>query len=251
MSEEQNSDMDQEQSSALVIPAAAGRIHREIMTILQGLVDADESDCESESFRSGYARAMVLYTDYQRAVFTGSDYEAGCRPGCSICCCHWADDVYSFEAALIAAAVRSMGPAVVDAVQRSCQKSVEEYRRVHTIAMEKLTAGGIGGDRGENLDPDELVLNSYFQLRSRCPLLDDRDRCIVYDLRPLTCRAYVNLGDPSFCTPEMIHENDTLTWVLDLDDEANALLDRLNARHERFPGDGGLRSLVLKYLADN
>lgn len=231
----------------LPVPPEAEAIHEEIVKLLQALVDAEDDDCTGESFRETYCHAMELFGDYLRAVVTGSGYQPACRAGCSICCCHWADDVYSFEAAIIAQAVRARGPAVVDAVVRACRRSLEEYRRVHAAAMERLTAGEYE-ELGADLDPDEVVLNSFYQLKSRCPLLDDDDRCMVYELRPLTCRAYVNLGDPSLCPPEMIHEPDALTWVLDLDDDGNVLLDRLNARHERYPGDGGLRSLLLKYL---
>ena len=61
----------------------------------------------------------------------------------------------------------------------------------------------------------------------------------------------INLGDPGVCPPEMINENDTVTYILDLDDEANELLDELHARYERYPEDTALCSLVLKYLSEN
>jgi Fe-S-cluster containining protein len=37
-----------------------------------------------------------------------------------------------------------------------------------------------------------------------CPLLDDENRCSVYQTRPLICRVYYAVSDPHYCHPHRI-----------------------------------------------
>lgn len=37
-----------------------------------------------------------------------------------------------------------------------------------------------------------------------CPLLDDQNRCSVYQTRPLICRVYYAVSDPHYCHPHRI-----------------------------------------------
>ena len=43
-----------------------------------------------------------------------------------------------------------------------------------------------------------------------CPLLE-KDRCLIYDSRPFSCRVTFSKGDPSYCHP---HQADSLTQLL-------------------------------------
>ncbi|HPV40406.1 MAG TPA: YkgJ family cysteine cluster protein [Spirochaetota bacterium] len=246
MPEEQNTS----QKPLLPIPPSAKKIHGEIIGILRGILDADYPDCDNEEFRRSYARAMELYDDYQRESVAASGDSLACREGCWICCCHYPEDVYSFEAELIAHYVRKMPAKKRARIEESCEAAVYRFERLRNILREKLSLDEYKS-LPEESDPDEILLNSYYRLRNRCPFLDESDRCMIYRIRPLTCRAYINLGDPSVCPPEMINEADVVTYILDLDDEANELLDTLHFRYEQYPRDTALCSLVLKYLSED
>jgi len=234
----------------LPIPPSARKIHDEIIGILRGLLDADHPGCDNGEFRRSYTRAMELYDAYQRESVAASGDSLACREGCWICCCHYPEDVYSFEAELIASHVKTLPAETRARIEESCEAAVYRFERLKSIVREKLSLDEYK-TVSEESDPDEILLNSYYRLRNRCPFLDGTDRCMIYRIRPLTCRAYINLGDPSVCPPEMINETDTVTYILDLDDEANGILDRLHARHERYPEDTALCSLVLKYLSED
>ncbi|MBN1498172.1 MAG: YkgJ family cysteine cluster protein [Spirochaetes bacterium] len=234
----------------LRIPPAAEKIHADITRILREILDANYPDCDDAGFRRSYINAMTLYDDYQREAVSASGDRLACGEGCWICCCHYAEDVYSFEAALIASYVKTLPEEESARIEESCEETVYRFERLKDIVREKLSLDEYKS-APEELDPDEILLNSYYQLRNRCPFLDQSDRCAIYPIRPLTCRAYINLGDPGVCPPEMINESDTVTYILDLDDEANELLDELHARYERYPKDTALCSLVLKYLSEN
>ncbi|MCU0822397.1 MAG: YkgJ family cysteine cluster protein [Spirochaetes bacterium] len=234
----------------LEIPPSAEIIHAEIVGILRQILNSAYSDCCCEDFRGLYSKAMKLYDDYQRISVEASGDKMPCGPGCWICCCHYAEDIYSFEAEIISLYVKQLSPQIRTEIERRCENAVYELERIKTIVLEKLSLEEYRPISDET-DPDEILLNSYYQLRNRCPFLDESGRCIIYHIRPLTCRAYINLGDPSVCPPEMIHETDTATYILDLDDEANDILDQLHFRFERYPEDTALCSLVLKYLSED
>jgi hypothetical protein len=61
---------------------------------------------------------------------------------------------------------------------------------------------------------------------------------------------YVSFSDPFRCSPDDINEGDTPTYLFDLEEEADALIDALHFKFLRFEGDSGLRSLLVKYLSD-
>ncbi len=234
----------------LPIPPSAEKIHADIITILRGILDAHYPGCDNEEFRRSYMDAMKLYDDYQRESVAASGDKLACHEGCWICCCHYAEDVYSFEAEIIASHVKKLPAEARAQIEESCETAVYGIERLKNIVREKLALHEYESISAKS-DPAEILLNSYYQLRNRCPFLDQADRCAIYEIRPLTCRAYINLGDPSVCPPEMINEADTVTYILDLDDEANALLDELHFRYEKYPGDTALCSLVLKYLSED
>ena len=234
----------------LPIPPSAQKIHAEIIGILRRLLDANYPDCDTVQFRDSYREALKLYDDYQRESVAASGDTLACREGCWICCCHYAEDVYSFEAELIASHVKKLPAETRMRIEESCEAAVYKFERLKDIVREKLSLDEYRSF-SEEADPDEILLNSYYQLRNRCPFLDQSNRCAIYRIRPLTCRAYINLGDPSVCPPEMINETDTVTYILDLDDEANELLDELHFRYEKYPRDTALCSLVLKYLSED
>lgn len=217
--------------------------------MLRGILDAGYPGCDNDEFRGAYLRAMELYDEYQRESVMASGDALACHEGCWICCCHYPEDVYSFEAELIASHVKKMPADERARIEESCENAVYRFERLKEILREKLALDEYKS-LDEESDPDEILLNGYYRLRNRCPFLDEANRCAIYRIRPLTCRAYINLGDPSVCLPEMINEADTVTYIMDLDDEANGILDELHFRYEKYPRDTALCSLVLKYLSD-
>ena len=234
----------------LSIPPSAEKIHADIIKILREIIDSNYSDCKDDRFQRAYQGAMNLYDDYQRVSVAASGDALACRAGCWICCCHYAEDVYSFEAEIISSHVKKLPAEIRARIEKSCERAVYEFERVKEIVRKKLAQDEYK-PLSEESDPDEILLNSYYQLKNRCPFLDEKNRCVIYPIRPLTCRAYINLGDPSVCPPEMINEADTVTYILDLDDEANDILDELHFRYEIYPEDTSLCSLVLKYLSED
>ncbi|MBQ3060138.1 MAG: YkgJ family cysteine cluster protein [Desulfovibrio sp.] len=104
-----------------------------------------------------------------------------CKEGCSDCC-HALFDLSLIEAMYINQAfARSIpyGP------QRSAilTRASETDRRLTRLKRELYRAEKDG-------ESPASVMARAAQIRLRCPLLDEDDRCLCYDFRPITCRIY-------------------------------------------------------------
>lgn len=201
-----------------------------------------------ESFRSIFGETRDLIDLYLQKQAVGDGRQVTCTAGCCDCCFHWVEDVNSFEALLIADYIKMNLPNRVDAICKSCSDSCRELER-----LEKLVARNLQ-ERNRTvadapIDPVDLLLNVFYQMRSPCPLLSDDGRCLVYTIRPLTCRIYMSASDPLRCNPDYIHVSVTPTLIVDLSEEANRILDRLHFKFQHFEGDTGLRSQLLKHLS--
>lgn len=104
-----------------------------------------------------------------------------CRPGCSDCC-HALFDLSLVEAMYINEAFAQnfdYGP------KRS---AILEAASVQDRALTRLKREMYRAEKnGENQDK---IMNMAASARMRCPLLDDDNRCLMYEERPITCRLY-------------------------------------------------------------
>ena len=104
-----------------------------------------------------------------------------CKEGCSDCC-HALFDLSLVEAMYINRAIESAfghGP------QRSAilERASDLDRRATRIKRELYRAEKDG-------ESPEAIMSVAAKVKMRCPLLDDEDRCLMYEARPITCRLY-------------------------------------------------------------
>ncbi len=105
--------------------------------------------------------------------------EVRCKPGC-VDCCYALFDLSLAEAFLIHREFRKQPRKVRRDVLRRLEKYEKEWSKK---APEVITP---------------FVLS---MVKIRCPLLDDRKRCVLYEVRPVTCRLYgipVEIGGETF-----------------------------------------------------
>lgn len=103
-----------------------------------------------------------------------------CKEGCSDCC-HALFDLTLVEALYINQRFDEMmsGPAREALLARAD----EADRAVHRLKRQAYKDHE--GGRSEQEILEEMALQ-----RVRCPCLDDQERCLIYDARPITCRIY-------------------------------------------------------------
>ena len=104
-----------------------------------------------------------------------------CRPGCSDCC-HALFDLSVVEAMYINSAFKNKfdyGPLRSAILERASR----EDRELTRIKREMYK-------NEKNGSPVDEIMGKASCLRMRCPLLDENERCLMYEDRPITCRLY-------------------------------------------------------------
>jgi Fe-S-cluster containining protein len=231
-------DYNQIMRELLAIPESAKNIHQKINVILGRLLALDISSPLLPSFTLPLSEMLEQFEEYQRLVVSASAYRLSCAKGCHQCCNHWVDNVYSFEAEIIADNLRRFCPAELPAILERFESDEREF--------EKITQRVSGG----SIDPSELALIEFYRLNRPCAILDDHGRCRVYPHRPMMCRIYLCFSDPEGCDPKSPHHGSALTYLLDLEEEADESLDKLDKRFRKFERNTGLRSLLAQTLRE-
>jgi Fe-S-cluster containining protein len=230
----------------LPVPPAAAEIHNKIYARLAALETNSAGTCLLPQFKKRWGEILDLIDRYQREIAHVSAIKISCRKGCAACCCHWVEDVNSFEAEIMAAYLKARHPEKVGRIVTQCAKDENTLTDLNAIVESKLAAAGTD-PAVAGLDPVDLLLASFYRLRSPCPLLE-KNRCLAYPVRPLTCRMYVSFSAPEACVPGDSDNDDIPTYLFDLDEKANEIIDALHFRFRKFKDDTGLRSLLAKYL---
>ncbi|SHJ56993.1 Putative zinc-or iron-chelating domain-containing protein [Desulfatibacillum alkenivorans DSM 16219] len=103
-----------------------------------------------------------------------------CKPGCSDCC-YALFDLSLVEALYINHHFNKRFEGKEK--DRLLERADRADRKIHMIKKEAYQATKKGRQTDE-------ILSRVAWERVRCPLLDDDEKCILYDKRPITCRLY-------------------------------------------------------------
>lgn len=124
-----------------------------------------------------------LYTvlDFLALAFTRAYPGSPCQAGCSACCQDALFRVAELEWRAIEAYLATVPAAAMLAHQARAAFGP------HREGYEALAAFWTATPLGESGAPAE-------GLPTRCPMLGADDRCTIYEVRPLTCRAYGHMG---------------------------------------------------------
>lgn len=102
--------------------------------------------------------------------------EVRCKQGCSDCC-HALFGLFLIEAVFLKASFDALGRKERRKILARCDKADKELQKMQERYRPSGREGGNGFD----------VLGKE---RLRCPLLSDREVCLLYSQRPITCRVY-------------------------------------------------------------
>jgi Fe-S-cluster containining protein len=239
----------EQKKKPLSVPPGAKKTHKKIHAVLLSLSRSTVRSCLEPEFTQTWNEALRLVDRYQQEIASAARVTMSCAAGCTACCCHWVEDVNSFEAEIIADYIRRrFSPDRVSGIAAQCRNDDRRLRSLNEIVETKINT--MNPCLSKNApDPVDLLLASFYQLQLPCPLLDaNNGTCTAYPVRPLTCRMYVSFSDPSRCNPEYINADDIPTYLFDLEEEADSIIDTLHFKFLKFENDTGLRSLLLKYL---
>lgn len=154
-----------------------------------------------------FARAyQALYMEYLEVVLPQHKEPVRCGAGCANCCHHFPMSVEPFEAVLLYSHLR--GREDFSELLEACLRRTRFFYSLMAKAQEK------GGE-----DPEEEALHQYFSAGHACPFIEQSGDCGVYQVRPLTCRMYFSLTDPSYCVPEHLQTPKNRSFIVYLPDE--------------------------------
>lgn len=230
----------------LVMTDSARTLLKSIEDILAGLIGRTGLRAEDDEFYFTYRRFLDLYDRCMREIIDASGIRSVCEAGCSNCCCHWVDDVNSFEGAVISRYLADSHPEMIFPVIGSFRDDILVLESLSAVVDRKMDGCLSAGD--DIPDPYDLLLSCYYQLERPCALLDGKGRCTVYPVRPLTCRDYLNIRDSTACRPDRINGEDAATLILYISDTVSERIETLHRRFDDGSGDMSLRSILLRFL---
>jgi Fe-S-cluster containining protein len=129
---------------------------------------------------SNYEKLAEAADQIFRKIKSDFPKEMSCRKGCSDCC-HALFDVSLVEALYLNHHFNRLFEGQArKALMEKANRADRTVYKIKRDARKRLEEGG----------SEEELLVSLSAERVRCPLLDGRDQCVLYDYRPITCRLY-------------------------------------------------------------
>ncbi len=125
--------------------------------------------------------ALVIAADeaFQRVQAENTD-EVRCSIGCSDCC-HALFDLTLIEAIYANQKYReTLDPEKRAEQTERINRADRQIYKIKKEAFKQLEAG----------EDEEKIIHEMAGVRVRCPMLNDENRCDLYDYRPITCRLY-------------------------------------------------------------
>jgi Fe-S-cluster containining protein len=234
--------------SPIPIPESALVWHKNIMIQLHELnaLPPAKDGSPSEKFEAHFDTLMETFEKFQQTILTHYGKTVTCSRGCSFCCSHWVEDVYSFESTRIIRYLKNHYRTDLPRIISLCQSDVDAMEGLHVCVDQKLAA--LPPEERESLDQVDLLLSCFYRLERPCAFLTNEGSCGIYAVRPLTCRIYISFSQPDLCRPANIDGDETMTYLLDFEEEASLVLDELHQKYDVYDGDLGLRSVMADAL---
>lgn len=107
--------------------------------------------------------------------------EVTCAKGCASCC-HALFDLSLVEALYLNAKFSELFPSGMERFAIT-EKASETDRKLARVKRQIYRDSRDGKD-------SNAILHEVAAITERCPLLDDEDKCVLYEYRPITCRFY-------------------------------------------------------------
>ena len=231
-------------SPEIVITESARGIIILIEEILDYLISRKDINPHDDLFYFKFREALDLYDLLLNEVLAASEISSVCKTGCKQCCCHWVEDVSFQEGAIISRYLKENHPAFIDRIIGAFKEDTHIFESLCVSSDDNIPEYHFLQNEAD--DFYSLLLSRFYQLNRPCALLDKNGRCIVYPVRPLTCRDYFNIRDSSACHPERINDENNATLIIYLSDTIAQKVEILHARFDNGSYDKSLRSLLVR-----
>jgi len=145
-----------------------------------------------------HRKALRLYDQYLTYTVTQLQKEGwtlSCAQGCAACCFAMPAEVSSWELLMIYAHLQEMGR-----LERAFRKQLENCQVYSRVAGESRGLAQLETGTASELDLDQVLL-AYSKARQPCGFLLPSQECLIYSLRPLSCRMHFAFTPAAWCDP--------------------------------------------------
>lgn len=152
--------------------------------------DRDVRPAELLPFYRSMSEAMMNMVTHDAAA---SGYSVSCKAGCGACCRQLVP-ISAIEARQLTKLVEEMPEPRRSEIKRRFQEAIEKTARADLLARMS---------NPQDADPRttrEINLE-YWKLRIPCPFLEN-ESCSIYADRPIACREFLVVSDPSHCSED-------------------------------------------------
>lgn len=118
------------------------------------------------------------------------EISSSCQKGCAACC-YQPIYITEIEADFI-----------IQEIQKMSDKDKENVRVQAKNIMAQIRKKNIPYKLSPKDDENKNDLE-YLQLKLKCPLLNEKNECMTYNVRPQACYIYRNYGNPKDCIDEI------------------------------------------------
>lgn len=151
-----------------------------------------------------------------------------CSSNCSSCCHHNPHSVEPFESLSLYLKIRER-----DDFEEIILNLWENQQKFESVIGKKVPKSFSG-------DSEDFVFESYFQRKLPCPLLNESGNCSEYNHRPNTCRLFVSISDPKYCSPELASSPENMSFLLNFNEAVEVELDEFRELWEGLEIPEGL-----------
>lgn len=160
------------------------------------------------------------FASYLTAILPQQPRPIQCRAACGNCCHHYPMSVEPFELIYLYSELRKRDDLI--SIMEACQVRSTLFEEMYEGNRQKNRSANVATDSVDDEDFDENAedeaLHQYFAAWKPCPFSNPVGDCMVYPLRPVSCRMYFSETDPKYCTPEHLRTSANDSYIVYLPD---------------------------------
>jgi len=181
-----------------------------------------------------HAQAVLdLYQGWQDDQVSRNALPVRCTAGCANCCRQYPLGIHAFEILHLHRHLKD-SPDFPRLLGR-CRDRHANYRE-----WEAFVATAYPSPAWDDEDRQALAQEHDFDDGQPCPFLDGLGSCSIHPVRPLTCRMFLSLSDPTYCTSELNTAPEAHQVTLPPDEAVALRLERLDRLLDSWGHDGSL-----------
>jgi len=212
--------------------------------IVDGILDKEDVSAD-DKIAQAFARLLQAVSEEISDMESTADLMPTCQMGCAFCC-YFPIITNKMEAMLIKDAISKM-PADR---KHFIENHLSEYYQVYEEKVEQLS--------GIDIVSDSDAKYKYKKEQLPCPFLNlKKNACMVYEVRPLPCRTYVNYTNPKVCA-DNIMPKETISYEFLYQEYMGAMNELLQYLYENdriekmdYPGDLYQEDLLINWMKES